>query len=239
MKIIANIATYPAREEAMPIALERIAPQVDVINLVLNEYQYIPKSLARFENVNPIIPFDDLKDVGKFYPKIDDKDDFYVLMDDDILYPDNYVEKLRLTYDKFADIKPIIGVHGIIYSDFFEGLPASRLVHSFDKALAHDSLVNQLGTGTMMLKGWQMPSFEFMETSQRFVDLRIAIHAFRHKFPMICMEREKDWMIDMQTSESLFGTFTKYWPANIVAEAQEIAGFAKIPYQHIQRVEKS
>lgn len=239
MSIIANIATYPAREEAMPLALERIAPQVDVINLVLNEYHYIPKSLSRFENVNPIIPVYDLKDVGKFYPKIRNTEDYYVLMDDDILYPSDYVDKLRACYDAFADIQPIVGVHGVTYSDFFEGLPSSRLVHVFNHALATHTLVNQLGTGTMMLKGWQMPSFEFMETSQKFVDLRIAVHAFRQKYPMICIAREKDWMVDMEAGESLFGTFTKYWASHIVAEAQEIAGFSKLPVQHIQRVERS
>lgn len=227
MNIIVNLATYPAREEVFHHSIESVYNQVDQINLVLNEYRYIPKKLAKYGHVNPIIPEYDLKDVGKFYP-ITYSDDFMFLCDDDIIYPADYVETMLSIYEQYSHYNPILGLHGCVYSDFFEGLHKSRLVHVFHHALDKHRLVNQLGTGTVVCKGSQMPRFEFMESSQKFVDLRFAVHAYNKHYPMVCVKRDKDWLTAISTDETIFENFTQYWPKELIQEVQQIAGFSKI-----------
>jgi len=69
----------------------RIAPQVDHLFVCLNEYESKPSELGAFRNVTAIIPRQNWKDVGKFIFPTDDSDIVFTI-DDDILYPRNYVE---------------------------------------------------------------------------------------------------------------------------------------------------
>ncbi len=236
---IVNMATYPARKiETLCASIASLHAQSDKINLVLNEYTQAPPELAQFSKVNAIIPSEDLKDAGKFYPITGAEDDIF-LCDDDILYPPNYCELLMQVYARFKNYNPIIGVHGVIYSDFFDGTTSARLVYPFFAELASHKLVNQLGTGTLHCKGFQMPSFYFMETSQKFVDLRFAVHSFRHNYPMICMARGDQWMQELPTDTAIFSSFTKLWEPHIIKESQEIGGFAKINLELLPIVEAS
>ncbi|AUU83942.1 hypothetical protein [Leclercia sp. LSNIH1] len=90
--IVANMATYPARKSIIETTVPQIAKQVDKLTICLNEFTSIPNFLNEIPNVEPIVPNEDFKDVGKFILKHQDNDDvFYV--DDDIIYPDNYITK--------------------------------------------------------------------------------------------------------------------------------------------------
>jgi hypothetical protein len=228
MSTIAIMATYPGRADTVAEAASSIATQVDQMYLVLNQYREEPSAGAFPKNVHFIFPEDDLKDTGKFYHR-PNPDDFVFLCDDDIIYPDDYVEVLRQKWAEYSDYSPIIGVHGITYSDFFDGDPQARIVHVFSQALAEDCFVNQLGTGTIVCRGFQMPEFEFMKSSARFVDLRFALHCQNNGYNRICVARDKNWMKEMQTDTSLFETFTKTWDPQIVREAHLIAGFRFLP----------
>ena len=228
MAKIVNMATYPARKiETLCAAIASLHDQADKINLVLNEYSEVPVALSQFAKLKAIIPDNDLKDVGKFYPLTGTDDDMF-LCDDDILYPADYCQKLSARYDQFKQYNPIIGVHGVIYSDFFDGTTPARLVYPFFRELQSNKLVNQLGTGTLHCKGFQMPSFYFMEDSQKFVDLRFAVHAYQNNYPMICTSRPENWMQEMETDVAIFSSFTKSWEPKVTKESQEIGGFAKI-----------
>ena len=46
MTVIANVATFPGRRETLLQTLGSIAAQVDVVNLVLNEYVFIPHEVT-------------------------------------------------------------------------------------------------------------------------------------------------------------------------------------------------
>ena len=70
--IIANLATYPPRRENLLPVVQAIAPQVDQLNVVLNQYDAELPELVDIPNVKQIIPHEDTKDVGKFYPDVSD-----------------------------------------------------------------------------------------------------------------------------------------------------------------------
>ena len=50
--ITANLATYPPRRETLEAVAGYISPQVDQMNIVLNQYDEIPGKLAKFSNVS-------------------------------------------------------------------------------------------------------------------------------------------------------------------------------------------
>lgn len=235
--IIANMATYPDRQQStLQVALASISEQVDVVNLCLNQFTKLPEFLGRFENVNAFIPDQDYKDVGKFLVGMDAEDEiFYV--DDDISYPHDYVSYSQSIHEKYASLSPIVGYHGTIYSDIFNGDHGSRNVYSFRTGLPKARVVNQLGTGTVHCKGWQVPSLPFMLGSERYVDVRFAVHAKNCDYPLICAPREGNWMQDLETENSIFEGFTKRWPISVVQEVQCITGYGQLPLNAVSVVE--
>ena len=108
-KILGIMATFPQREEVLKKTLPAICKQVHILKLVLNEFSEVPLWLSEYGNVEPILPPEDLKDVGKFYPERDA--DWIVMFDDDILYPDDYVSK---SLNSIGDLAGVFGYHGTI-----------------------------------------------------------------------------------------------------------------------------
>lgn len=224
----AAMATFPARRPNLEQVIGSIAPQVDELYLVANNYEKGALKDIEKGNVRVIYPPRDLRDTGKFFQSFPDSQ-FVLLCDDDIIYPPDYVDTLKEEYRRFEHLTPIIGVHGVTYSDFFDGHPGARIVHVFSQKLKERCFVNQLGTGTVLCKGYQMPSFEFMATSAKFVDLRFAAHCERNGYHRICIGRETGWMKEIKGGGSLFESFTKTWAPEIVREAQAIAGLRLLP----------
>lgn len=225
---IANIATYPAREASCLPSLISIAAQVDVLNVTLNQYADVPKSLQGIANANFHFPQDNLKDVGKFCFDAADDDDVF-LCDDDIIYPADYTDRMIRLRRETGLENPVLGVHGVIYSDYYDGRSRSgRLVHIFHRALTAPERVNQLGTGTIHVKGAQMPGLDFMQGSSGFVDIRFARHAYANRYPMICIARDADWMTELQNTETLYHSVTNSLPLNALQEVQEFGGLSKI-----------
>ncbi len=235
--IIANMATYPDRQEAtLQTALASVSEQVDVVNLCLNQYTIIPEFIHDLENVNAFIPDKDYKDVGKFLVEMNAEDDvFYV--DDDITYPQEYVSHSKSIHERYSALSPIIGYHGTIYSDVFNGDHGSRNVYSFRTRLPRPRVVNQLGTGTVYCKGWQAPNSGFMLGSEKYVDVRFAVHAKNNHYPMICAPREANWLHDQEPEDSIFEGFTKKWPHAVVQEVQGITGYGNLPLDAVAAVE--
>jgi len=234
--IIANMASFPAREKILPDIIERLIPQVDCINLCLNEFKSIPKELAKWSKLNPVIPDMDYKDVGKFVTPISPKD-YAVLVDDDIIYPDDYVNKLKEYYDKYEYLNVVVGCHGTIYPDLYDGSVTARKVFSFRMALDRPRVVNQLGTGTVLLKGNQMPPLEYMNGSQKYVDVRFSRFLAEQNISLICIPRDKDWMGEINSGETIFNSFTKKWPSAVIQEVQSIAGYSKLNISVVEGVE--
>lgn len=236
--IIANMATFPARSGILPDTLNRILPQVDKINLCLNGYDDIPECLKKTK-INAFIPDRDYRDVGKFaINNFADEDDIFY-MDDDILYPEDYVERMISVRCEYSEINPVLGLHGVIYPDAYDGTVKSRIVFAFRKALEGPRVVNQLGTGTIYCKGFQAATLSFMKGSERFVDVRFAIHALNNSWPMVCVCRKDEWLSEVTQNQTIFSTFTSSWPLGVVKESQAISGYHLLDHSIVLAVENS
>lgn len=229
MATIANIATYPGRHETLLHCASTVAKQVDVANIVLNEYSFVPSDWKKaLPNANFIIPPCDHKDVGKFLPSVSPEDHVF-LCDDDIVYPPDYVTTLKSVAAEVGMAEAIYGVHGVIYSDYYDGASGSgRLVYTFYRSLDRARVVNQLGTGTIYCRGAQMPDFTIMESAQRFVDVRFARYAAEKKMPLICIPRQESWMQEVESESTIYAEFTKNAPVAVVREIGQISGVSRI-----------
>jgi hypothetical protein len=224
---VAVMATYPARRNELPIAVESIVRQVDRLFVVLNEFTFVPDWLRSYDNVSPLVPDRDLKDEGKFACEIHPAS-YVVLLDDDLIYPPDYVSVLRGAHDKYQDLDAIVGLHGVIYPEFWDGTHRSRLVYTFRLGRDSDALVNQLGTGTVLLRGRQLPPLSYMADSAGFVDVRFAHYAWENGRPLVCVQRDGEWLRQIHVDESLFASVTQKWNPEVLREVIEFGGLSKL-----------
>jgi len=222
-----------------------IAPQVDRMNVVLNEYEDIPEDLATIPNVLPIIPDEDTKDVGKFYPDVSDAQ-YVLLVDDDIVFPDTYVRETIARFQALGS-KGFIGCyHGSVYlkeppqprpvKRFLRALKRSvsgagnadatcpsarahpadqRKVFTFSRRLDAATIVDQAGTGVTILQGSDMPEYAVMQDSQNFVDVRLARFAFERGLVTVCLPRAKGWLKPIRYEETIYHGFTQTNPKHV------------------------
>jgi hypothetical protein len=236
-KRIGRMATFPARAEFLPRAVESLQGQLDHLVVVLNEYtRKRAKQLPTYGNVSYVIPADDLKDTGKFLGERN-ADDYVFLTDDDLGYPRDYAETLVRAYEALPTDRAVVGLHGVIYSDLFDGAARSRFVAKFDKALPGPLLVNQLGTGCAMTRGDLLPDFGYMQTSQRFVDVRFAKYCHEQRIAMVCLPRSADWVQDLEAGDSIFETYTRSNQENQMEEILAFGGYGKLDARLALKVE--
>ncbi|MBL3563051.1 hypothetical protein [Rhodovulum sulfidophilum] len=232
MTVVANMATYPPRRAGLAKAVAQLAPQVDRLNLVLNQYEEPLEEFAAFPNVHQIIPDTDTKDTGKFYPDVSGAD--YVLMvDDDIDYPPEFVER---TLELFAPFGRghLAGYHGSLYLSRWDLIRRGKLVRalSYDRSriadfrqgfrfhskLQNAIVVDQIATCAAIMHAEDFPSFEFMRDSQKFVDVRLARWCFERSITPIALPKPAKWLGKVDYEETIFHGFTQTNPPDVTEE---------------------
>ena len=225
--IRAHMATYPRRRELLERALRSIAPQVDRVFLVLNEYDAVPDAVAGIANVEPILPDSDLKDVGKFLTS-PAADDHVVFVDDDLIYPAGFVAGMIAAAEGIGLDRGVFGYHGSIYTDIEQRGAMGREVHALYRKLSATTGVDQLATCAMLALGRNVAPFDYMAGSQKFVDVRYARWLHAQGIDSWCLAHPRRFVEEMRVSEgkheTIYKSFTVRSPDHVVAEIQEFAG---------------
>lgn len=225
--IIGNMATFPARQDLLGRVLDAIAPQVERLNLILNEFDAVPEFLDAHPNVHPTIPPRDLKDTGKFYPDTSGARMVF-LLDDDILYPPDYVAR---TMAHARDPRTLYTYHGAIVTRRphpLNPLQAARTIRALRKGFddphkfrrkfrfwerqTRDRTVNLPGSGVSMMHPDVLPPFDYMETSPGFVDIRLAKWCAQRDLRICSLAKPADWIKRLDAPDALFATVTKQRP---------------------------
>lgn len=230
--ICANLATYPPRRSNLLRVVKSVSPQVDRLNVVLNQFSSPLRELQRFENVRQIIPDEDTKDAGKFYPDVSGAD-FVLLIDDDLIFPEDFVAQ------SVASLKALGpgymgGYHGSVYERprpafslralrrwllYSAGRIAdNRRILRFYEGLEHPVLVDQIATNTAIMRGCDLPPFEFMRDSQKFVDVRLARWCFEQGIRPVCLPRTSGWLGEVRFEETIYRGFTRRNPPHVAKE---------------------
>ncbi|RNF84357.1 FkbM family methyltransferase [Montanilutibacter psychrotolerans] len=190
------LASFPPRRSALRAAIDSLIDQVDRIFVYLNEYDEVPQFL-KHPRITVKIGGEDLRDNGKFYFGPELPEGYCFTVDDDIVYPPDYVQRLIRKIELYGR-KALVGVHGTIFAKPIVSYFADRTLFHFKHPLERDRIVNQLGTGTLAFHTslWRPSHTAFASTGM--VDAWIAVEAAKRGIPLIVVDRKRNWLKPME-----------------------------------------
>ncbi|WP_299287382.1 hypothetical protein [uncultured Tateyamaria sp.] len=170
--------------------IQAVLPQVDRLFLTLNQFEHVPDEIAGNERIVTVIPDDDLLDVGKFHFQ-PDPDDLIFTMDDDLVYPADYVAHM-LSFTEHMDFDTtLIGLHGL--SPDAEA-PSGWKYYHFRRGMKSIRGVTRLGTGVALMKGTTYPPLAAMRGAEGYVDIRFAQWQIAQGNLMWTVPRTRGWV---------------------------------------------
>ena len=199
------MATYPARRANLPAVVAALLPQCDLLSVYLNEFDTVPDCL-KAERIRVTLGRDaagDLKDNGKFFDVAAHPEGYHVFVDDDLIYPPDYVARIVEGIRAFG-YRAIVGFHGTTYLEPLASYIKNRAVLPYFAA-SRSALVDQLGTGTT---GYHSSTFTVDRTAFEttgIADLWFARDAAARGVPLAALERPAGWLHSMEeTGDTLF-----------------------------------
>jgi hypothetical protein len=219
----AHLASFPARSEVLEPSLKSVVDQVNEVHLVLNEYEEIPAFLAKYQNVNPIIPDQDYKDVGKFVTTPAD-DDIVFFIDDDLSYSDGYFDYCAEQGSLLGLDKHVFGLHSSIYDRNEIENAGERKHYYYRKPYRRARYVEQVATNSAFALGKNIAPLSYMDGSQKFVDVRYAKWCFEQGLRQITIRRPINMARPLRhESETIFRSFTVNSPDHVLDEIRSFA----------------
>ncbi|MEL6719076.1 MAG: glycosyltransferase family 2 protein [Bacteroidota bacterium] len=198
-KIFGGMASMPSRKNQLRVAVNSILPYLDHMFLYLNDYEFIPSWIEESDKITAYlsnIEKSNMGDAGKFYGirKIKSKDFYFFPLDDDLIYPDNYVwtmiEKAEL-YNR----QMIISAGGYIMKEKVKQFYKDR------KSSWHISVPNYKDIPIQIphsaLSVWHSSGFQFEYKDCKkpnMADLWLALEAQKQKTPIVLCNRPSNWV---------------------------------------------
>lgn len=207
--VFASVCSIPSRVNDLEKVVERILPQVDHLYVYLDKYTKIPPFLDDKTNITVWRSEDydrDFRDNGKFLAfdilKKKLKNFYYVTVDDDLIYPHDYVRTLIANIEAYAR-KAVVGLHGVIYEEEPTGYFRRRFIYHFARGTfgkAH--LVNNIGSGTMAFHSTVFPTLNPTKWEiGGMVDIFLSMEARSAGAPMVCIDRVDGWLVESNMGE--------------------------------------
>ena len=185
------MATHPPRREALKIAVALLAPQVDQLRVCLNGYDAAPDFFADYDNIAFVIPEKDLGASGKTY-WLDELDGYVFTVDDDIGYPPDYIEKMKLKVGRYG-ICCVHGSHIENKGDPLDTYIAPENRHHYRTALAEDEVVDMGGTGTMAWRTDMVRPPSFLG-GIACLDPKFSWWCRKNGHKIVCIARDANWL---------------------------------------------
>jgi hypothetical protein len=205
---IATIATLASRTSSLRHMLPTILPQVDHIFIYLDGHSEAPQFLSRLNNAT-ILMKDELHGLKcssrLLCLKQLRQDSVVICVDDDILYPADYVERLIGLLDRLQGAA-IVGVHGRIFVPPYASYVEDAHCFHFARELDRCHHVHELGSGTSAFVSGNFPVDPSAWDRHDMNDLHIAIEAQNRDLPRIAINRTKGWLkpIALRQHDSLW-----------------------------------
>lgn len=204
MRISANMATIERRKHLLPKVISSIVDQVDVVRIWANDY-------------TPDINYDkvevhggkDLTDNGKFafLPYV--KDEMYFTIDDDLLYPDNYVQNTLHYLKKYPN--HYISYHGRKLlgkgRNYYRGHKQYHCLRTVNGNWEID--VPGTGVGAFHTDLIQFDPIEWEHNLMS--DLMVGRELAKKGIPALCVQHKIWWLKNLlsQSDESIYKTESK------------------------------
>lgn len=206
-RVIAGMATIEARRSSLPAVIESLMPQVDELHIHLNDYATPPTSdfggKVRYTTYES---YGDRGDNAKFLPSFDvDEEAYRFTVDDDIVYPRNYVRRLQTLLDRF-NREIAVGVHGIRLPAKIDHFYKGRSVAHFKRECEALYAVDLIGSGTL---AWHDSAFRVAPEDigdPGMADLWFGIACRRSGVPRVIIDRSRAWLQELPQDTSIWAT---------------------------------
>lgn len=197
-KITAILTTIPSRERMLPDVTNSILDQVDVLKIIFNGYTKIPTSVNKKKIASYLNSSNENAHDTVWSHVVDEG--YYFIVDDDIIYPQNYVRSMVKEIEKL-NRSVVVVVHGANVKFPTEDYKKSRSVIHFKNELKRSSFVDMGGCGTLAFHTQtirpQLKDFPFPFCR----DLWFSILAHKQNVPILCISRPSSWLIPLKTSD--------------------------------------
>jgi hypothetical protein len=194
-RVVGNMATIARRADRLPSVVRSILPQVDHLNVYLNDHEKVPSCLNHPRiSVFRWQDHGDRGDAGKFF-RVAEVNGLYFTFDDDIIYPSDYVAALEHKIDHYHR-KVVVGVHGSIVRAPFISYKASRRVMHYRQSLAADTTVHLLGTGTTAFDTSCLRLTPEDFEAPNMADVWFGLRGQTQGVPFVAVERVAGWLRD-------------------------------------------
>lgn len=238
-KIYANMATIPKRIPLLETVVNCIIPQVDHLNIYLNNFEEVPWFLNH-EKISIVRSQDegDRGDAGKFF-WADKVQGYYFTIDDDIIYPPDYVEKLKEALDKRGK-KCAVGVHGEMYPDVIRHWTKDRIkTYHFYYENQKDTPVHVLGTGCAAFHTEKLQVKPEDFKTPNMADVWFTLICARNLFYRVVVAHQRGWLniLHLPMEETLWGKTVQFENDNPDKYSKEVEVIQEcLPWKGIQDV---
>jgi len=204
-RVYACISSIPERGHLLTKTIESIINQVDGVYLYLNDYDL--KSAKRLRDISPdkicfVIGDNKLGDAHKFH-WADKLKGFMLTLDDDLIYPPDYVEKVVAGIEKYNRLA-VVTFHGRLFKFPIADYATSHVWFvTFKDELHTDLFAHAGGTGCM---GWHSDTISPTMNdfpSPNMADTHFAILAQKKKVPICVLAHKSNWITEMYSESSI------------------------------------
>lgn len=221
-RCIAVLATFMKRFHVVKKVINNMLPQVDKIYIYANDYseknkQDLLEIVNSKEKVEILLGNDhdgDIKDNGKLY-LIDNivkkiNHDYIIVIDDDLNYPSDYVEKHIHGCLKYNN-NIVSCIHGGLYSNIIYDFFSDRYMYHYRTNIKENKVVTYSGTGTICIPCKFTKFINYEKTMHTgMVDIYFMNNMNFFDIKRICIAREKwGWLREFsdEIGETLYDSY--------------------------------
>jgi len=196
LPVIGTIATLPARTESFRDGLPRLLPQIDRLFVYLDGH-FVPPPVLKEHSKITICHAEECGNLhasSRLLPlTFLDQPCIFVVFDDDIVYPTDYVATLAEGLAERGGWA-VVGFHANCFRPPYQSYAKDRVCMNFKEELQSDTPVDELGVGTCAFLSENLTVDPREFASINMDDIVLAIEAERRSLPRISLRRSAGWL---------------------------------------------
>jgi len=207
-KKIVNVASFN-RIDSLLRTVDSIYDQCDELNIFLNDFNGELPSKFLDDKINIYFSDNRYGDALKF-AKLEESEGYYLTIDDDLIYPKNYVEYMVARCKEYSNQR-VITLHGKNFSSF----PIQSYYKSHSEyyhcllPMRKNVMVQFAGTGVLCFHTSLMKiPLDFFKLPN-MADIWVGKYCKENDIKIICITHPKDFLRYQEQKETIYDTFSK------------------------------